>query len=63
MSDDCKNNNQPVSTQKDAAKNIAKQTLVRKLDCSQTYQCLTMTDQRSVEMLAIKLAGRTFVYQ
>ena len=34
-----------------------------KVDCSQAYHCLQMTDQRSVELLAFNFASRTFAYR
>ena len=49
---DYTNNNHPVSTLSDAAKHLAGKSLFCKLDCSQSYHCLQMVDQRSVEMLA-----------
>ena len=56
IADDYTNNNYPVSTLSDAAQHLAGKSLFCKLDCSQAYHCLQMADQRSVEMLAFKLA-------
>ena len=55
ISDDYINNNHPVSTLTDAAQHMAGKKLFCKLDCSQAYHCLQMTDQRSIEMLASTL--------
>ena len=63
ISDDCTNNNHPVSTLSDAAQHLAGKSLFCKLDCSQAYHCLQMADQRSVEMLAFNFASRTFAYK
>ena len=60
---DYNNNNHPVSTLSDAAQHLAGKSLFCKLDCSQAYHCLQMADQRSVEMLAINFASRTFAYK
>ena len=60
IADDYTNNNHPVSTLSDAAQHLARKSLFCKLDCSQAYHCLQMVNQRSVEMLAFKFAGRTF---
>ena len=61
--DDYTNNNHPVSTLSDAAQHLAGKSLFCKLDCSQAYHCLQMADQRSVEMLALNFASRTFAYK
>ena len=42
---------------------LAGKSLFCKLDCSQTYHCLKMAHQRSVEMLEFNFASRTFVYK
>ena len=63
IADDYKSNNHPVSTLPDAAQHLAGKSLFCKLDCSQTYYCLQMADQRSVEMLAFIFASRTFAYK
>ena len=61
--DDYTNNNHPVSTLSDPAQHLAGKSLFCKLDCSQTYPCLQMADQRTVEMLAFNFAIRTFAYK
>ena len=63
MSDDYINNNHPVSTLSNAAQRLAGEKLFCKLDCSQAYHCLQMSDQRSIEMLAFNFASRTFAYK
>ena len=63
IADDYTNNNHPVSTLSDAAQHLAGKSLFCKLDCSQTYHCLQMADQRSVELLAFNFASRTFAYK
>ena len=63
IANDYTNNNHPVSTLSDAAQHLAGKSLFCKLDCSQAYHCLQMADQRSVEMLAINFASRTFAYR
>ena len=60
IADDYTNNNHPVSTLSDAAEHLVGKFLSFKLDCSQTYHCLQMADQRSVEILAFSSASRTF---
>ena len=52
IADNYTNNNHPVSTLSDAAQHLAGKSLICKLDCSQAYHRLQMTDQRPVEMLA-----------
>ena len=54
--------NHPVSTLLDAAQQAGK-LLFCKLDCSQSYHCLQLADQRSVEKLAFIFASRTFAYK
>ena len=63
IADDYTNNNHPVTTLSDAAQHLAGKSLVCKLDCSQAYHCLQMTDQRSLEKLAFNFASRTFAYK
>ena len=63
IADDYTNNNHPVSTLSDAAQHVAEKSLFCNLDCSQAYHCLQMADQRSVEMLALNFASRTFAYK
>ena len=63
ISDDYINNNHPVSTLTDAAQHMAGKKLFCKLDCSQSYHCLQMADQRSIEMLAFNFASLTFAYR
>ena len=63
IADDYTNNNHPVSTLSDAAQHLAGKSLFCKLDCSQTYHCLQMADQRSVGMLAFNFASGTFAYR
>ena len=63
IADDYTNNNDPVSTLSDAAQHFAGNSLFCKLDCSQAYHCLQMTDQRSVELLAFIFASRTFAFK
>ena len=63
IADDYTNNNHPVSTLSDAAQHLAGKSLSCKLDCSQSYHCLQMADQRSVDMLAFDSASRTFAYK
>ena len=63
IADDYVNNIHPVSTFSDAAKHFSGKSLLCKLDCSQSYHCLHMADQRSVEMLAFSFASRTFAYK
>ena len=63
IADDYINNNHPNSTLSDAAQHLAGKSLFCKIDCSQTYHCLQMADQRSVEMLAFIFASRTFAYK
>ena len=63
IADDYTNNNHPVSTLSDAAQHLAGKSLFCKLDCSQSYHCLQMADQRSGEMLAFNFVSRTFAYE
>ena len=63
IADDYTNDNHPVSTLSDAAQHLAGKSLFCKLDCSQSYHCLQMADQRSGEMLAFSFASRTFAYE
>ena len=60
IADDYIKNNHPVSTLSDEAQHLAGKKLFCKLDCSQAYHCLQMTDQRSVELFAFNFASRTF---
>ena len=63
ISDDYINKNHSTSTLLVAAQHMAGKKLFCKLDCSQVYHCLQMTDQRSIEMLAFNFASRTFAYR
>ena len=62
-SQDYVNNNHPVSTLSDATQHMAGKKLFCKLDCSQAYHCLQMTDYQSIQMLAFNFASRTFAYR
>ena len=62
VADNYTNINHTVSTFSDAAQHLAGKSLFCKLDCSQTYHCLQVADQRSVEMLAFNYASRTSAY-
>ena len=61
--DDSTYKNNPVSTLSDAAQHLSGKSLFCKLDCCQAYNCLQISDQRSVEMLAFNFASRTFAYK
>ena len=63
IADDYTSNSHPVSTLSDAAQHLAGKSIFCKLDCSQTYHCLQMVDQRSVEIFAFNFASRTFAYK
>ena len=63
IADDYTNNDHPVSTLSHAAQPLTGKSLFCKLDCSQAYHSLQLADQRSVEMLAINFASRTFAYK
>ena len=63
IADDYTENNHPVSTLSDAAQHLAGKSLFCKLDCSQAYHCLQMTEQQPVEMLAFNFTSRTFAYK
>ena len=63
IADDYINNNHPVSRLTDAAQHMAGKNLFCKIDCSQEYHCLQMTDQQSIELLAFNFASRTFAYR
>ena len=42
---------------------FAGKKLFTKLDCSQAYHCVQMTDDVSVQLLAFKFASRTYAYK
>ena len=63
IADDYINNNHPVSTLTDAAQHMAGKNLFCILDCSQSYHCLQLADQQSIELLAFNFACRTFAYR
>ena len=55
------NNNHPISNLWDTA-HLAGKKLFSKLDWPQTYHCLQMAYQRSLEFLVFSFASRTFAY-
>ena len=57
------NNNHSVSTLTDAAQHNLGKKVFCKLDCSQAYHCLQMTDYQSIQMLAFRFPSRTFAYR
>ena len=61
--DDNIKNNHSVSSLTDAAQHMAGKNLFCKLDCSQAYHCLQMTNQQSIELLALNFASGTFAYR
>ena len=63
LADDYTNNNHPISTFSDAAKHRARESLLCKLDCSQSCHCSLLADQRSVERLAFSIASKAFAYK
>ena len=58
--DDLSNKNHRGSTLLDAAQHLVGKSLFCRIGCSQSYHCLQMVDQRSVEMLAISFASSFF---
>ena len=60
IADDFRNNNHPVNTLSDAAQHLAGKSLSCKRDCSQAYQYFQMAEQRSVQLLALNFAIKTF---
>ena len=60
IADDYTNKKHPVSTLSDAAQHLAGKSLFCKPDCSQAYHCLQMAGLRSVKMLPLIFASRTF---
>ena len=50
IAEDYTNNNYPVSTLSEAAKHLTKNSLICRLDCSQTCHCLQMAEQGSMEI-------------
>ena len=63
IADDYINNNHPVITLMDAAQHMAGKNVFCKHDCSQSYHCLQMADQKSIELLAFNFASRAFAYR
>ena len=63
VADDYAKNNHPVSTLSDAAQDVAAKSLFFKLDCSQVYHCLQVTERRSVQKLEFNFAIRNFAYK
>ena len=63
IADDYINNEHPVSILTVAAQHMARKNLFCKLDCSQTYHCLQMTDQQPIGLFAFNFATRTFAYR
>ena len=57
---DYNSNNHAVSTLSDAEQHLAGKSPFCKLECSQGYHCLQIADQRSVELLVLIFASRTF---
>ena len=52
-----------MMTMTNAAQHMAgKRFFFCKLDCSQAYHCLQMTDEQSVHLLALNIGRRTFAY-
>ena len=56
------NSNFPSSNMTDATNLFAAKKLFCKLDCSQTYHCVQMADDLSVQILAFNFASRKFAY-
>ena len=51
-----------MTTIADAAKHMAGKKYFCKLDCSQTYYCLHMADEQSIQLVAFNFGNRTFAY-
>ena len=62
LKNDYNQHNHPVTTMADAAQHMAGKRYFCKLDCSQAYRCLQMTDEQSVHLLAFNFGSRTFAY-
>ena len=60
---DYDNNNFPISTMADTTAHFAGKSLFCKLDCSQAYHCVQMTDPLSVQLLAFNFASRRIADQ
>ena len=56
------NSNFPISNMTDATNLFAAKKLFCKFDCSQTYYCVQMADDLSVQILAFNIASRKFAY-
>ena len=63
ITEDYISNNHPLNTLSDTAQHMAGKKLFCKLDCSQAYICLQMTDYQTIQMLAFNFARRTFAYR
>ena len=62
LKNDYNQHNHPVTTMGDAAQHMVGKRYFCKLDCSQTYHCLQMADEQSVQLLAFNFGSRTFAY-
>ena len=63
IADNYINNNHPVGTSTYPAQHMAGQTLFCKFVSSKVYHGHQLADQRSIEILAINFASRTFSYR
>ena len=62
LKNDYNQHNHPVTTIIKSAQHMAGKKYFCKLDCSQTYHCLEMADEQSVQLLAFNFGSRTFAY-
>ena len=53
----------PISNMHDAINHFAGKLLFTKLDCSQAYHCVQMSDETSVKLLAFNFSSRTYAHQ
>ena len=63
IADDYVNDNRPVRTISNSAQHMVEKNFFCKLDCSQTFNCLQMVDQQSVDVLAFNFPSKIFAYR
>ena len=63
LKNDFLDTNFSISNATDTSNHFARKKLFTKLDCSQAYHCVQISDDISVQLLAFNFSNRTFPYK
>ena len=62
MKNDYSEDNQPITTIAAAAQQMAGKVKFCTLECSQSYHCIAIADEQSIQLLSFTFGMRTFAF-